>query len=247
MSEVRLRKAHKLTFRESKFDIKIPRWMHRNILERRLFYYFCVKNYHYPKSHPIAVEFRKRAKHVLSKEYLVELDPVEQAKQMTKEAANFTITNVKAMPIVEVDRYLASLSLYVEADEQTRRKVLWEWFNRPSRDLPQHFNEQGKKVAARRKGNLNNKYRLRDLILRNSRLAYDDFMLAFGQQMPTVTRASFNNARSLLKKIGYDIPSLPKGPSKPVVVAGPYGHPKRGRILDDTTIVEVDNGEEEPF
>lgn len=243
MKESKLRRLHDSTFIGTKYAFKVPRWMHRSVLERRLFYFFCVKHYHYEREHPIAVEFRKKARFMLSKDYITGLDPAEQAKQALKEEQNFTVTNIKAMPIVEVDRYLASLSLYVEGPERSRRRVLWEWFNKPSSQLIGHLNHDEEKVTPRKKGALNNKYRIRDLILQNPRICYADFMDAFGAQMPTVTRESFNNARCILRKAGYDIPRLPNGPSRPAVVSGPYGHKKRARMLNDTTLLGVEHGE----
>jgi len=246
LREETLRKLHRKVFKkESKFYIKVPKWMHRSVIERRLFYYFCARNYHYPDNHHITKEFRKNARHVLSQEYVETLDPSTLAQNRLKEVEHFTITKIKSMPIVEVDRYLASLSIYVEADENIRRKVLWEWFNTPDRkDLIKHFNKRGKTVT---RVGLNNQFRIRDLILEHPTLCYADFMDAYGEQMPTVTRASFSNARCILRKAGYDIPPLPKGPQRPAVVTGQYGYKVKARMLNDTTN-GVENVEaEEPF
>lgn len=235
MKELKLRRLHKETFKGTRFYVAIPKWMHRNVIERRLFIYFAVKHYHYNKEHPIAKEFRRQAKHILSKEYVHGIDPMQQAKIALKEQQNFTETNIRAMPITEVDRYLTSLGLFVSGNETLRRRVLWEWFNRPAKELVTHFNDKGQKVKARRTSSVNNKYRLRDLILENPTLGFHDFIDAFGQEMPTVTRASFNNARCILRKAGYDIPTLQSGPSNPAVVTGLYGHIQKARVLNDTT------------
>jgi len=231
----KLAKLHKETFENSKFKVDIPKWMHRSILEKRLFYYYCVEHYHYPWDSEPARAFRKQAKYFLSKEYVQDVDPQKIAKQRLKELRNFTVSNIKAMPIVEVDRHLAALALYIEAPEKVRRKVLWEWFNQPASDLVQHFNDKGKMVSA--SGILNNKFVLRRLILENPSLNYADFVAVFGNDMPTVTRASYNNARCLLKRAGYDIPTTRGN----VVVSGPYGHPTKGKFV---TTREDDNGEE---
>ena len=242
----KLRRYHRKIFpKVHPYWIRIPRWIHRTVLERRLFYYFCLKNYHYPQDHYIYRQFKQNAKHVLSQTYIKDLDPTEQAKQVTKEYMSFTPTRIKSMSIVEVDRYLASLSLFVEADEDTRRKVLWEWFNKPGDELTAHFNRRG--LMVRKKGPVNNKYRLRELILENPMLQYDGFVEAFGEQMPTVSRASFNNARSQLKKAGYELPILPRGPYKPVVATGKHGKLSKARQIVDATPTGIDNGKEEPF
>jgi len=242
----KLRHLHDSTFAGTKYSVRIPKWMHRGMMERRLFFYFCMRNYHYPKGSQIRKEFRRKAKHILSRDYIDGLDPAQVAKQTLKEGLNFTATHIKAMPIVEVDRYLASLSLFVEGPQHLRRKVLWEWFNKPSQDLIPHFNDRGKRV--RKTGPLNNKYNLRDLILQHPSLPYEDFEQAFGDQMPTVTRNSYNATRSTLRKAGYDIPRLHFGRQHPNVIRGEYGQLVRGKTLNDTSLVNVENhGQEESF
>jgi len=235
LKDEKLRRMHDRIFADTKYKVHIPRWMHRSILERRLFYYYCMTHYHYNEEHPVTKEYLKRAKFILSVEYIGGIDKATQAKEALKEHLHFTISAVRAMSILEVDRYLASLSLYVEAPEEMRRQCLWEWFNKPTADLVKHFSGEGTKVAMRRKGPLNNKYRIRDLILENPSLSYADFLEAFGQQMPTCSRQSWNNARSILRKAGYDIPRLKTGTSRPAVVYGPYRHPQKGRKLNYTT------------
>lgn len=229
LKEEKLRKMHDRIFDKTKYKVRIPRWMHRSVVERRLFYYFCMSHYHYDENHPVTKAYMKQAKFVLSPEYLGGIDKTTQAKEALKEHMNFSASKIRAMTMVEVDRYLASLSLYIEAPEEIRRQCLWEWFNRPSSDLVKHFSDSGTQVAARRTGLLNNKYRLRDLILENPSLCYNDFLEQFGEQMPTVSRFSFNNARSLLRKAGYEIPELKRGICRPAVVYGPYRQPKKGR------------------
>ena len=249
MKESKLRKKHKETFATSKYNVKVPKWMHRSIIERRLFYYYALRNYHYPREHQIAQEFRRKARFILSPDYILGIDRVEDARQRLKQASYFTATNIKAMPIAEVDRYLTGLSLFLECSEDMRRKVLWEWFNKPVGELVDHFGTRSRMRKVRR-GNLNNGFKLLDLILENPRMGYDDFMETFGAQMPTATRNSFNNTRCLLRKAGYDIATLPKGPHRPAVVVGPYGHQQRARMLNDTTLQGVTDGEEqesEPF
>lgn len=233
LSETKLRRLHDKKFVGSTYGVKIPKWMHRSIVERRLFYYFCLKNYHYPKNHEVTKQFRKAAKKYLSKDYVQAKTPEEVTKERIQDRDYFTGTNIRAMPIAEVDRCLARLGLFVEADERSRRKVLYEWFNEPANKLIRHLNDQGTSVAPRRKGKINNQYKLRDLILEHPTLGYDAFMEAFGNEMPTVTRASFNNTRSLLKKAGYEIPPLKKGSPNPAVVTGPGGIQRRARMLAD--------------
>lgn len=232
LPEMRLRKLHKNIFRNSRFFVKIPRWMHRSIIERRLFYYYAANNYHYPKDHAFTREFRRKAKHILSEEYLGTIDPKEDAKQRIKDLAQFNGPNIRAMSIVEVDRYLASLGLFIDADEDLRRQALYEWFNSKPVNLVQHHNSDNRLVRAHRKGNLNNKFYLRDLILDNPTLSFSEFRERYGEQMPTVTRESYNVQRCLLRKSGYSIPFLPRGPSNPTVRRGPQGFSQKARTLN---------------
>jgi hypothetical protein len=252
MKELALRRFHDTTFIGTRYSVKVPRWMHRSIVERRLFYYYCLRNYHHPKLSIVYQEFKVIARRILSKEYLDNKTPEQITKEELRNTDNFTATNIRAMPIVEVERYLTGLALFVDGSEKQKRKVLYEWFNARSKDLPLHHNTDGRKVARRRTGKLNNKYKLRDLILSHPMLNFDDFRMQFGNEMPTTSRSSFNNTRTLLRKAGYDIPPLKMGPSNPVVVSGMNGITKRGRYLNDTAEIGNENGkedrtEEEPF
>lgn len=225
----KLRRMHREVFRYTKWWIKIPKWVHRSLLERRLFYYFCARNYHYPKEHPFTKEFQRKAAHILSKEYAKTTDAEEDAKQRIKDLTYFTEANISTLSIVEVDRYLASLGLFIEADEEDRRKVLWEWFNKPSSELVKHQNKKGQFVRAVRKGEKNNRFYLRDLILQHPTLDYQTFREQFGETMPTVTRTSYSVARCLLRKAGYNIPKLRPGVCNPVLKRGVYGHFTKAR------------------
>ena len=236
LREGKLRKMHREVFRYTKWWIKIPKWIHRSLFERRLFYWFCAKNYHYPKEHPFTREFRRKASHILSREYAKNTDPEEDARQRLRDLANFSKANIKALEIAEVDRYLASLGLFIEADEPVRRKVLWEWFNRPASELVKHQNRKGKFVRAIRRGTANNGFYLRDLILQHPTIDFEEFRDRFGDKMPTVTRNSYNVARCLLRKAGYQIPKLHSGTRNPVLKRGVYGHLTMARSLLDTEI-----------
>lgn len=242
LTEPALRKEHKQVFQGTRFDALVPKWMHRSVMERRLFLIFAIKNYHYPKTHELYIRFKKEVKSAL--------DPASLPNRrrggkehVTKTQAYFSRVNIQTMPINEVDRYLVEQNLYVDAKETLRRKVLWEWFNKAGDD-----GDTVTSVTPRNKGQINNQFGLRDLILANPSLCYADFMVKFGVQMPTVSRTSFNNARCILRKAGYTIPRLPRGPSRPAIVTGPYGHIQRARSLNTTTVEDQTDGEEkEPF
>ena len=246
MSETELRKLHRRKFKHTPWDIRIPSWMHRSVVERRLFMLYCLYNYHYPKDHPIYKEFKRKALHILSRAYLEGIDPEAQTREVLRDRERFTASHIRNMPINEVDRMLTGLSLFVEGDEKTRRKVLYEWFHGPDSRHVKQTSHNGEKFAVRGKGTINNKYKLRDLILSNPTLPFNDFVRHFGHEMPTVSRASYNNTRSLLRKAGYDIPVIPKGPTDPVVVRGQYGHVTRAKMLNDTALQREEDYGEEP-
>jgi len=211
-----LARLHEKKFKGTKWYVEVPRWFHRSIMERRLFFYYCAKNYHYPDSHPITREFRRKAAHILSKQYIADIKPEEYSRKRLRELSLFTRANIDAMSINEVDRYLASLGLFIHSDEEHRRKVLWEWFNEEPSKLGSHLNLKGDKmVRPVRRGSLNNQYVLKDLIVANPEMDYDAFMDTYGGKMPTVTRKSFNFSRCILRKKGYDLPKFAGGPVPP--------------------------------
>lgn len=244
-TEKQLRKHHGKIFAGTRYDFSIPSWMHRTVLEKRLFYYYCVRNYHYDRTTEVAKEFRRKVKALLQVNHAMEQTAEKITIQELKNSEYFTATNIKAMSIADVDRFLAGLNIYVEAPEKQRRKILWEWFHRPTEQLVEHFNAKGSVVPARHKGEHNNKYSLSELILQFPTLTYSEFQRQFGRQMPTVTRKSFQTSRCRLRKAGYDIPQQRRGPENPVVVVGLYGHTKKARVLNSLPLQDTTDGEEE--
>lgn len=243
-TEKQLRKHHAKIFAGTRYDFDIPSWMHRTVLEKRLFYYYCAKNYHYKSDTEVAKEFKRKVKALLQVNHALEQTAEKVTIEQLKNSEYFTATNIKAMSIADVDRYLAALNIYVEAPEKQRRKILWEWFHRPTEQLVEHFNAKGIPVPARHKGEHNNKYKLAELILQFPTIRYSEFRKQFGRQMPTVTRASFLNSRCRLRKAGYDIPQTRRGPEDPVVVVGLYGHTQKTKTLKPLPLQETTDGEE---
>lgn len=206
MKILALRAHHNEVFAGSRYSKKIPKWVHRSHLERRLFYAFCIRHYHYPKGHEIRIKFFKVARAFLRKQITV--DSVERAEETLKNQELYSLANVRSMHINEVDRALSLLGIYVDATTDQRRTLLHEWYNEPLENLVKVLDDEGKLVASRRTGRLNNQYKLRRLILRFPTMDWETFRLQFADRMPTVSRSSFNNTRSALRRAGYDIPKF---------------------------------------
>lgn len=118
---------------------------------------------------------------------------------------------------MEVERTLVLAGIFVDCPPERKRELLYELYHKPSEDLPTSI------VRTTRAARGHNQKCLRDLIIENPALAYNDFMQSYGRQMPTVTRASYNSTRNQLRKAGYDIPRLPPGPTHPAVKKGKVG------------------------
>ena len=101
----KLKRIHKKTFLTSAFAVKIPNWIHRTVYERRLFMLFCLKNYHFPKDHPITKEFRDRARYILSEEYVASITPEQHAEEVLKQGE------------VADDKFLSGINFYVKGVE----------------------------------------------------------------------------------------------------------------------------------
>lgn len=235
MSDARLRKHHTAVFKHSKYNTRIPKWVNRVVLERRLLYYFAGHNYHLNRASKEGREFLRQAKEVLSPEYYKEFDISIDSTESLKILSNFSEEKVAKMDIQEVDRCLSLLNMYIDGTETTRRKVLCEWYNSPAKDLIPHRNVKGQVVRPVRKGSANNKFYLRDLILEHPTLDFQEFRERFGVDMPTVTRDSFNNQRSILRKAGYQVPYLVSGVRNPAVKRGTLGNYTRARPLNRLT------------
>ena len=212
-----LRRLHRREFSGTPFYMKLPGWAAKDTVIRRLYYLYCYKNYHYPDDHPITIHFRKKAEKFLDPANFVERHKEEESRQQLEDLERFSKRNILAMDINNIDRYLAGLNLHLDAPESQRRRVLWEYFNLPQSERIKTNNEKGNKVRRKRRGRINNKYVLRDLILANPEMTWMEFYTTFHRVMPTVSHSSFNTSRSLLRKAGYNIPRLKTGPAHPVV------------------------------
>lgn len=204
-----LMNLHERKFRGTKFYVKPKRWMSRRVIERRLWMLYTALNYHYPPGHDATKHFKKRAAAFLAPKNLGKVRREEESIRKLKDLERFSKDSIKSMPINEVDRFLVALNiLCLKESEDTRRKVLWEMFNSPRKEVPKTHNKEGKKVRATKRGRFTNKYVLRDIIVNNPTMDYLEFRETYGNVMPTVTSGSFRWTRWLLRKHGFSIPKL---------------------------------------
>lgn len=216
-----LREKHDKAFAGTKYAVKFDDNYHRSIFERRLWLWFALRHYHFPKEHKAYQHFSERVDRELRPHHFDRVRKEEEARRHLKELDRFSKAGIKAMSINEVDRYLTGLNIFLpDATRAQRRKCLYEYFNEPSKNLPKRFKDTGREVRVHRHGRINNKYVLFDIILKHPDMTYNDFKDKYGAVMPTVTRESFNNQRAKLRKAGYDLPRLKPGPSRPVISGG---------------------------
>jgi len=181
--------------------------------EKRCFYLFCMRNYHYEKNTSPRIMFFKLAKSVLLKDW--EPLPKDQERERTRklqysQTQLFTKNSINSMPIVAVERYLTEFGIYVDIPNKDKRRLLWELHRLPASKLPKTLNENGEVVSPRGldRTRLNNQYCLRDIILENPSMTYNEFIERWGDKMPQTSRNSFKVTRSQLKKAGYALPDL---------------------------------------
>jgi len=229
----KLRKEHREVMNQTKWaDVKIVK-PYRALLERRLFIFFCLCHYHYPKGSTPRLTFFRKAKKELAKPFNPLPPPQEEKrrrKEQYKQTILFTKRNINEMHINQVDKYLAEFSIYVDIRNRDKRKLLWEYHRLPTSMLAKTLNEAGEVVYPRRLGALRmqNKWVLRDLICENPTMTYGQFTERYGDKMPNVSRASFKVTRSQLKTAGYELPDL-RGQAQAVIKNG--RKTKRGEAL----------------
>lgn len=233
MALPKLRKHHKEVFRGTRYDVKLVK-PHRALIEKRCFYLFCMKHYHYPKGSGPRVAFFKLARETLKKTYhpLPAKEEEELTRQEQYKATElFTKDNINLLSHTQVDKYLTTFGIYVEVSYRKKRKLLWELHRLPVNRLPTTLNETGKPVSPRAYGRMRmqNAMSLRDLILANPTMTYGEFTERYGDKMPMTSRASFKVTRSQLKKSGYNMPDL-RGAAQSVTRKGETT--ERGRKLN---------------
>lgn len=214
---------HDKVFRGTEFFLEVPRNAHKEFMIRRLWFWYCMNHYHYPRHHMTTEAFEKRARTMLAQPYDDRIDSlyeVSRAQALNHRA--FSREAVKSMPINKVDRFLALLGIFAEVEPWKRKRLLWEYHNRPTKS----------KSVKDRHQRINNKWFLTDVILAHPAMAFDQFVAVYSNQMPAVTRLSYNNTRYRLRMAGYQVPILKSGPTNPAIVRID-GTEERGRHDED--------------
>lgn len=195
---VQLRALHGNTFTGTKWAVFIPQWMHRSLMEKRIWYRWCVSHYHLPKDHPRAIAFRAKTRVILAQQFVEGYATKEQVhRQQLMEHRRFTKEGIEAMPMEEVDGFLSAIGLFITGTRAQRRKCLWEYFHLPLSKLP---------VKRRRSSVPTVVNTVVGLVRDHPNMGYDEFRARFGRILPTVCRQIFYNARYKLRKQGWPLP-----------------------------------------
>lgn len=186
-----IQELHKKIFKRGPYRIKLPKNADLGVLCRRMFFYFCLTHYQWPRNTKQFDSFAAKARRELHKSHAeVRIDETEQARMILEAEGEVTKDQVKRWPMKTVDRYLQLIGWSVDKPPRYRRRILWEWYRHNTTNPPPPNGSR---------------YVLRDLIIANPGMSYDKFKRRFGKHMPTVTRKSFNVQRAVLKREGYDI------------------------------------------
>lgn len=210
-----LRKHHREVMRGTKYAktklVKPP----RSLIEKRCFYLFCMKHYHFPRGSAPRIMFFKLAKATLMQGFNP-LPPKEEESRKKREQYEmthlFSKVSINAMHHNQVDKYLLAFGIHVEVPYKQKRMLLWELHRYPTRLLPKTMSEKGAIMRPRHleKMRLENTWNLRDLILENPTMGYVEFSERYGNDMPMTSSGSFKVTRSQLKRAGYEMPDLRK-------------------------------------
>ena len=198
----RITKFHKFTFpKDHKYYQPMPSWVPRQIIERRLFFWFCARNYHLQD--PFLRDFRKKAHAVLSEPVV---DEVEQHwEEMLWGDLRVPRRWVKDRSVEMGDRQVGRILCLVgyDLDEPPDicRRVLAALAE--ERDVVLTYAKMMQKMIGHRL----NEHCLQKLVLENPAMGWPAFKRCFGLEMPTVTQSSFYFTRSNLRSQGNKIPS----------------------------------------
>ncbi len=226
-------------FQHSVYYVRPTKDIPRDWIEQRMFYAYCLKHSAYPEGSPERKLFERKAKEVLTAPPPTDIPADVIKKRELKKRVLFTKSNIRNMDIKEVDAYLAVLGItIIDQPPKVRRYVLWEFYNKRASELIHlRSNRNTRKIARRPKSEEDNHFVLVDLILRFPKMGWPEFQETFGEIMPSVSRQSFYNTRThLRKKYGDILPKLMPGRRGPHL-----RHSHKGRspaempdILDDT-------------
>jgi len=233
MGVKKLRDLHKKTFAKTKWWHEPPRGVDRKLLKewliRRIWMYFAVKNYHFPKGSDFRSNFVKRAKHVLADRLDLSDDDTDGilAKKI-KQSDLLSHEGIATLSDEEVDKVLIQYGVNFTDDipSEQRRFALWELYNKAGsktlKTKPASDDKRGEKQVAARQAKAKGKGMMRDFIIQHPHLSFSDFQKKAGKKFPTTTRSSYAMTKSVLRSEGWSIPVLDrsgesapnKGPAK---------------------------------
>lgn len=245
---VALKKLHRRKFHGTKYWIKelnahVPTRMRKNIWVRRLFLRFAAKHYHFPRGSEMRLKFLKHVRSVLQDDVLgvaTKLDHEAELRKEIHDHSNFTEEQIGKMTGAHVDKIMSWIGINIleGVSVKRRKQALWEYFNKPLADtIPErpsrrnaHTSRQRQGEIVMSKGRPKNKYCLREYIIEDSELNFDDFASKYKKEFPHLSRGSFNVTKCILRKDGYDIPLLRAGrPSTKPVKEASKKKPTKGK------------------
>lgn len=247
MSNRDLRLFYRKSFVNSKYYVRPTLDIPRDWIEQRLFYAYCIKNSCYEENSEERKIFERVARQKLLEQPPIDVPKDQLKREEIKRRVLFTKQNIKTMDIKDVDAYLAVLGITITAQPpKVRRYVLWEFYNKRASDLIRlKSNKNSRKLARRPKSEIDNQFVLTDIILHWPQMGWPEFKETFSELMPSVSRASFYNTRSKLRKqFPNVIPELLPGRRAPVVSTITKSH--NGRVQAkkvDMSVLDIETME----
>lgn len=215
----KLKALHEKTFKNTKWWHAPPKGVARHLLKewliRRLWIYYAVKNYHFPKGSEIRAMFVKRAKAVLSNK--LDQSTAYSDNVLSKKLQSpdwISKEGIDSLSDEEVDQLLTRYGVNFADDipSEQRRYALWELYSKPGsktlKTKPSAGDKRGEKQVAAKKASSRSKVSLKEFVIEHPHLSFRDFQKKYGKKYPTVTSGYFAVTKSLLRKEGYVIPKL---------------------------------------
>lgn len=195
----KLRRLHRETFARypegHPWNVKIPKWVPRHYVERRLWYEFAVRNYHIKGE--FFDQFRKEASRFLRQEYTPDdISAVLSIFSELKRLRGLDLQTIMQMDIERVDQTLMQLGYVVNGTDEVKRLTLFEIVDAQRTDVEAVPKYTTGRIIAR----ATNRWVLADIIRRYPSLTWREFVDKFGPEMPTVNLRSFNDTKSRIRK-----------------------------------------------
>lgn len=223
----KLKDLHEKTFKGTKWWHVPPRGVETKLLKewliRRIWIFYAVKNYHFPKGSEFRTMFMRRAKKVLSNKLASSDALADQVlSDNLKDAGWISKEGIASLSNEEVDQLLTQYGVNFTDDipSEQRRYALWELYTKPGsktlKQKPASSDKRGEKQVAAKRPSKKGGPSLRSAIIHFPYLSYKDFVKKLGKKFPTTSSSSFAMTKSVLRGEGYNIPILDRsGDSAP--------------------------------